>query len=53
MRPYPLWKIIYTFQDPDDKTVFGYVRCAPPHLINQYTLYAFKSQEVSETKEAL
>ena len=53
MRPYPERKIIYTIQDPDDKTVFGYVRCAPPHFINQYTLYAFKSQEVSETKEAL
>ena len=53
MRPYPVRKIIYTIQDPDDKTVFGYVRCAPPHLIKPYTLYAFKSQEVSETKEAL
>ena len=53
MRPYSVRNIRYTIQDPDDKTVFGYVRCAPPHLINQSTLYAFKSQEVSETKEAL
>ena len=53
MRPYSVCKIIYTIQDPDDKTVFGFVRCASPHLINQCTLYAFKSQEVSETKEAL
>ena len=43
------WKIICTIQDPDDKTVFGYVYCSA----FSSTLYAFKSEEVSETKEAL
>ena len=47
----PEWKIICTIQDPDDKTVFGYVN----REIFSFThmLYAFKSEEVSETKEAL
>ena len=35
--------------DPDDKTVFGCVYS----LGHTYKLYAFKSEEVSETKEVL
>ena len=51
MHPRPKWKIICTIQDPDDKTVFGYVH----RSILSFTLklHAFKSEEVSETKEAL
>ena len=51
MHSLPEWKIICTIQDPDDKTVFGYVCCAIFSL--KHILYAFKSEEVSETKEAL
>ena len=40
-----------TIQDTDDKTVFGY-ECWSASLY-PITLYAFKSEEVSETKEAL
>ena len=47
----PEWKIICTIQDPDDKTVFGYVYRAIFSF--KRLLYAFKSEEVSETKEAL
>ena len=47
------WKIICTIQDPDDKTVFGYVCCSRSAFMYPTTLYAFKSEEVSETKEAL
>ena len=47
------WKIICTIQDPDDKTVFGYVCCSTFSSTYTPTLYAFKSEEVSETKEAL
>ena len=48
MCQYPVWKIICTIQDPDDKTVFGYECFMYPTTLN-----AFKSEEVSETKEAL
>ena len=51
MHPRPIWKILYTIQDTDDKTVFGYVCYSsfgyPPMP------YDFESEEVSETKEAL
>ena len=43
-------EISLIIQDPDDKTVFGYMhglRSLRP------TFGAFKSEEVSETKEAL
>ena len=43
--------IRFTMQDPDDKTVFGYVCWSASFY--PITLYAFKSEEVSETKEAL
>ena len=50
MHPRPIWKILYTIQDTDDKTVFGYVCYSsfgyPPMP------YDFESEEVSETKEA-
>ena len=51
MGPRPEWEKIFTIQDPDDKTVFGYVCCLTFSFTP--TLYAFKSEEVSETKEAL
>ena len=51
MCPRPEWEIIFTIQDSDDKTVFGYVCCSTFPFTP--TLYAFKSEEVSETKEAL
>ena len=49
----PKWKILFIIQDPDDKTVFGKVCSEPNPSEDQYKLYAFKSEEVSETKEAL
>ncbi|CAH3168262.1 unnamed protein product [Pocillopora meandrina] len=44
VRPCPEWKIICTIQDPDDKTVFGYVCCSPLSFTYLRTLYAFKSE---------
>ena len=52
MHTNPKWQILSIIQDPDDKTVFGYV-CRSRRLINYpYKFNAFKSEEVSETKEA-
>ena len=45
-------EILFIAQEPDDKTVFGFV--SRHHIYeNIYELYALKSQEVSGTKEAL
>lgn len=44
-HPRPIWKIICTIQDPDDKTVFGYVCCSPVSPTYPSTLYAFKSEK--------
>ena len=46
-------RISFIIQDPDDKTVFGYVCSAAYPFEFKYKLYAFKSKRVSETKEAL
>ena len=46
-------RILFITQDLDDKTVFGYVYRPAYSSGCTYKLYAFKSEEVSETKEAL
>ena len=53
MCTFPKRKIICIIQDPDNKTVFGYVCCPPYPFRNPCKLYAFESEEVSDTKEAL
>lgn len=45
--------MLFITQDPDDKAVFGYVCIQPNHTEYIYKLYAFRSEEVSETKGAL
>ena len=52
MHTNPKWKLLSIIQDPDDKTVFGYVCCPRKLKLYPYKLNAFKSEEVSETKEA-